>query len=690
VVALPAVIGGTLSACIGNSSTLTNTTAGGTWASSDVTIATIGSTSGVVNGVAAGTVTISYTSTSGCVRTAVFTVNPLPSAITGTSVYCVGESGTLTSSSSGGVWISGSTSVATVGAASGVITAVSAGTSTVTYSISATGCITTSVVTVNPLPSSVSGTLAACVGSTSALSSTPSGGTWTSSTASVGSIDASTGIVTGVSAGTTTVTYTLSTGCTRTAVFTVNPLPTGITGTAAVCIGAGTSLTGTPTGGTWSSSNTAIATVTLTGGVVTGVSAGTVTISYRLATGCGITTTITVNPFPDAISGPTSVCVGSTITAASTSTGGTWSSSNTLIASVGSSSGVVTGVSAGTAVLTYTLPTGCFVPRAITVNPLPSAGTISGPSSVCVAATSTVTSTVSGGTWSTTTGKASISATGILTGVAAGLDTVKYTVSTVCGTATSIYAVTVNPLPVAGTITGTALVCSGLTSTLSSSVTGGSWSSGSTTIASVSSAGVVTGNALGTASISYTVTNSCGSASATIVVTVTAAANAGSLSGADSVCQADTIHLAATISGGSWSASNLSIATVSASGVVTGVASGNVVISYIVSNSCSADTVTKTVFVKPAAACLTRTEIVTTSNGFNLYPNPAHDVVTVTSETAGTLHIFSLDGRLVQSVQISTGDHHISLQREMASGTYLCRFSGVDGSVSVIRFVYEP
>jgi len=70
-------------------------------------------------------------------------------------------------------------------------------------------------------------------------------------------------------------------------------------------------------------------------------------------------------------------------------------------------------------------------------------------------------------------------------------------------------------------ITGTASVTIGSTTTLSSTTTGGAWSSSNTAIATISSGGVVNGLAAGTATISYTVTSACGSASATRVVTVT-------------------------------------------------------------------------------------------------------------------------------------------------------------------------
>ena len=44
---------------------------------------------------------------------------------------------------------------------------------------------------------------------------------------------------------------------------------------------------------------------------------------------------------------------------------------------------------------------------------------------------------------------------GVVTGIAAGITTISYTVSTAtCGSATAQATVTVNPLPVAGAITG--------------------------------------------------------------------------------------------------------------------------------------------------------------------------------------------------------------------------------------------
>ncbi len=90
---------------------------------------------------------------------------------------------------------------------------------------------------------------------------------------------------------------------------------------------------------------------------------GTYTVTYSFTNGtCAntATTDITVNALPtvSAITGPSGTNVGFTITLSNTTTGGTWSSDNTGVASVNATSGVVTGVSAGTATITYTVTSG--------------------------------------------------------------------------------------------------------------------------------------------------------------------------------------------------------------------------------------------------------------------------------------------------------------------------------------------
>ena len=67
------------------------------------------------------------------------------------------------------------------------------------------------------------------------------------------------------------------------------------------------------------------------------------------------TVTVTAAPVAGTLSGTQNVCVGLTTTFSSTQTGGTWSSSNTAIATINSSTGVITGVAAGTATMTYTV-----------------------------------------------------------------------------------------------------------------------------------------------------------------------------------------------------------------------------------------------------------------------------------------------------------------------------------------------
>jgi hypothetical protein len=142
---------------------------------------------------------------------------------------------------------------------------------------------------------------------------------------------------------------------------TVNQLPNPIlAGNSNICVGLTSVFVSNVTGGTWSSGNTSIATVNSITGVVTGVSSGVAIINYTVSgTGtCPNATasrTVTVSPQPNAgvISGNQNICAGSTSTFASTVAGGTWSSANTSIATINSTTGVVAGVSPGTTTISY-------------------------------------------------------------------------------------------------------------------------------------------------------------------------------------------------------------------------------------------------------------------------------------------------------------------------------------------------
>jgi hypothetical protein len=117
-------------------------------------------------------------------------------------------------------------------------------------------------------------------------------------------------------------------------------------------------------GGAWSSSATAVATVDATSGVVTGISTGFAFISYTVTGACGTSTlvdSIYVNPTTTAgsIYGGSSVEVGTSTTlwVSGASVSGTWYSADPSIATV-SSSGVVTGAAIGTTTIEYVV-SGC-------------------------------------------------------------------------------------------------------------------------------------------------------------------------------------------------------------------------------------------------------------------------------------------------------------------------------------------
>ena len=93
----------------------------------------------------------------------------------------------------------------------------------------------------------------------------------------------------------------------------------------------------------------------------------------------------------------------------------------------------------------------------------------------------------------------------------------------------------------------------------------------------------------GTDFIFYTVTNACGSVIDSATITVDAAPVVGPiLASFSSVCIGTTITLSDATPGGVWSSSDTSIATINASGVVTGIANGTVTITYsVTSGGCS-------------------------------------------------------------------------------------------------------
>jgi hypothetical protein len=275
------------------------------------------------------------------------------------------------------------------------------------------------------------------------------------------------------------------------------------------------------------------------------------------------------------------VCVGATLQLNSTTVSGVWSSSDTLKASINASTGLVTGIEAGTVSITYTVTSdsGCVnnVNSIITINPLPTAS-ISGSISTCKNASSpniiftgatgtapyTFTYNINGGTNTTVNTTSGNSVTVLATTTTAGIfnyNLVSVNDANTCsqlqsGTAT----ITVNPLPTAS-ITGTTAICKNASSpnitftgatatapyTFTYNINGGT----NTTVTTVSGNSVtVAASTSTTGSFTYNLVsindaNSCSqnqSGSAIITVNPLATATAG---GSQTICSNAT----ATVSG---------------------------------------------------------------------------------------------------------------------------------------------
>ena len=253
-----------------------NTNANATnWISSDPTVASVTS-AGRITAIKPGIVTFSYNfAGSSCLNTTAdkyVVANPIAKIVGDTSV-CKGTFTQLTAS--GGVvfvWSNGATTA---------ITAINAPSQIGVTVTDANGCSasTSQIITEVELPIvSITGSDEICVGFTTTLSPS-SGGTWSGSNPSVGSVS-NAGLVTGLSQGTVNFVFTsTSTGCTSLATEKItvrDRIPAFFTGPSEICVGETTTVIPN-TGGTWTSSNPAVATIS-NSGLVTGINVGTATL----------------------------------------------------------------------------------------------------------------------------------------------------------------------------------------------------------------------------------------------------------------------------------------------------------------------------------------------------------------------------------------------------------------------------
>jgi len=466
-----------------------------TWSSTAPTIASVSST-GLVTAVAPGTASVAATSTDGTLLSGSSAVTVIPSLVlnkTAVALDTVSSTSTAVAATvlpagTPVTWASDNTAVATV-STSGTITAVAQGTANVTATATNNGQTSSQVVTVTVTTGIVAATsltvaptsVSVVVGNTTTLAATvlPSNATvktvtWSSSSSTIAKVNASTGVVTGVAAGTAVITASLADGSkTATATVTVTKiLVTSLTlspTSASLTTGSTQQLTKTtlPANATdatvtWSSSNTAVATVSTSGLVTAQGTGGAVTITAKTNDGSAktATATITVTVPPTGVTvSPTSstIGVGATTTLTATVTPSTattktvtWASSNSAVASV-STSGVVTGVAPGTATITPTTTVGSLTPATpatITVKPTLSlsSSTVSlGTSGVTTKQlTATVSPSTATVTWtSSNTSVATVSSSGLVTSVAAGSATITASVTVNGQSASATAAVTV-------------------------------------------------------------------------------------------------------------------------------------------------------------------------------------------------------------------------------------------------------
>ena len=417
-------------------------------------------------------------------------------------------------------------------------------------------------IAISPLPlPAITGTASVCLGATGNVYSTEPGMTaYTWAISSGGIFSGGTGnssvTVTWNSVGqkTISVNYTNAYGCSAIAPYVYNvsvhalPVPT-ITGAASVCAGSTGNVYTTeagmsgytwniPTGGTITDgAGTSSVTV-----IWNTVGAKTISVTYTDGNGCSASSptvkNITVNAIlPPTLTGPASVCIGSTGNVYTTEAGMTgyrWtvSGGGTIVGGANTNTITVTWNTLGaqTICVNYSNTYGCRALnptcKTVTVHPLP-VPTITGPNSVCNGSSGNVYTTeagMTGYTWNLSVAGTIVGGfntnTVTVTWAAAGTQSicVNYTDPNGCtATSSTCYNVTVKGLPNPA-LNGPTVACAGSTGNIyitDAGMADYSWivsAGGTITSGAATSSITVTWNTAGAQSVSVNYSNGCSAA----------------------------------------------------------------------------------------------------------------------------------------------------------------------------------
>ena len=280
------------------------------WTSDNVAVATV-SSSGVVTGVSAGDVNITATAQgttiSKTVQITVLQLEPATVVVSGSATLLVGANATYsavvgpTGVNQTVVWSVDNSSVATIDAATGVLTALSDGavviTATSSTHSSVKGTLTVTITRPEPETVVISGSDTAVIGTNLTLSATVNPNhalqsvTWSVDNSSIATIDAATGVLTPLASGTVVVTATSIAKNTVQATKTITvtkPSPTSITingsgfalaGGATITLSAIVNPSGVSQTVTWSVDKPLVATIDASTGVLTPLTSGTVVVT---------------------------------------------------------------------------------------------------------------------------------------------------------------------------------------------------------------------------------------------------------------------------------------------------------------------------------------------------------------------------------------------------------------------------